>query len=305
MDWFMVMVMTYSEIYPKTRSETFGGEDRLDKRPRWRIEDIAYDAIDRDRVAGDEALFYMLASASFIETGSDMYTRNLVAHYAEHPDVKEWLAAYWEPEELQHGQALGHYVRTVWPRFPWQMAYDSFCAEYSRLCTVESLYAGPLEMAARCVVEMGTTTYYQALRTLAERTGEPVLIGLLGHIRTDEVNHYKHFLAYFKTLKAQQPVSRWRVARVLNARLMELRESDSDVALRHAWSHAHRADVDLFPNGERSFDELRQRVFEGFVQCLPIRQAVRMTLKPLTLPSRVEGWLEAPLSWLGRRAIMA
>jgi hypothetical protein len=288
-----------------TGSETLFSEAHGEKRPHWRIEDIAYDAIDRSRVASDERLFYLLTGASFIETGSDTYTRNLVAHFADQPDVAQWLSAHWEPEELQHGRTLGRYVQTVWPQFPWQAAYDSFFAEYSRLCTVEALNAGALEMVARCVVEMGTSTYYQALRTLAESAEEPVLMDLLGRIRADEVGHYKHFLACFRALKTQQPVSRWRVAKVLNARLKELRESDSDVALRHVWSHAHQADVNLFPDGTRPLGQLRQHLFEQVSQRLPIQQAVRMTLKPLMLPHRLESRLEAPLAWLGRRAMMA
>jgi hypothetical protein len=286
---------------PDVPNSEAGGNNR----PHWCIEDIAYSAIDRSCVAGDEQLFYLLTSASFIETGSDTYTRNLVAHFADQPDVAQWLSAHWESEELQHGRTLERYVQTVWPQFPWQAAYDSFFTEYSRLCTVEALNAGALEMVARCVVEMGTSTYYQALRTLAQSAGEPVLVDLLGRIRADEVGHYKHFLACFKTLKAQQPVSRWRVVKVLNARLKELRESDSDVALRHVWAHAHTESVNLFLDDARTLDQLRQHLFEQVSQRLPIQQAVRMTLKPLMLPHRFESRLEAPLAWLGRRAMMA
>jgi ribosomal protein L39E len=273
------------------------------RRAHWRIEDIAYDTIDPSQVAGDEMLFHMVASASFIESGSQTYTRNLVEHYADSPDLGEWLAAHWEPEELQHGAALARYVQTVWPRFDWQAAYDSFFDEYARLCTVEALQSGPLEMVARCVVEMGTTTYYQVLRTLAERAGEPVLVTLAERIRADEIGHYKHFLAHFKTLKTQQPISRWRVARVLGARLREMRESDSDVALRHVWRHAHAEGEggNLFPGGTRTFEEFKTRMMHQFGQNLPIPQAMRMTLKPLMLPPRLERWLQAPAVWLSRR----
>jgi hypothetical protein len=272
------------------------------KREHWSLEDIAYDDIDPRRVVGDEVLFHMVASASFIESGSHTYTGNLVEHYAGQPELGEWLAAHWEHEELQHGAALARYVQTVWPRFPWQSAYDSFFDEYARLCTVEALQTGALEMVARCVVEMGTSTYYQMLRTLAERADEPVLRALAEHIRVDEVGHYKHFLTYFKTLKEQQPTSRWSVARVLGARLSEMRHSDSDVALRHVWTHAHAAaGADLFPDGTRTFEELSKRLMNQLGQNLPMEQAMRMTLKPLMLPHSVERWLQAPVVWFGRR----
>jgi hypothetical protein len=288
--------MSDIETRPEQRSDA-----TRSKRAHWQISDIAYDTIDRSRVADDEALFHMVTSASFIETGSDTYTRNLVEHFADQPELAEWLAVHWEPEELQHGAALARYVQTVWPRFPWQAAYDSFFDEYERLCTVETLQKGALEMVARCVVEMGTTTYYQTLHTLAGRCDEPVLADLVNRIRADEIGHYKHFLAYFKSLKAQQPVSRWGVMRALWARLRELRESDSDVALRHVWAHTHIAGAELFPNGARTYDELSQRMFHQFSQNLPIEQATRMVLRPLMLPHRIENWLQAPVVWLGQR----
>ncbi len=267
--------------------------------PRWRVEKVAYDRIDRRLVASHEELFYLLASASFIETGSDMYTRNLAEHYADHPEVAAWLREQWEREELQHGRALELYVKAVWPDFPWQRAYDGFFAEYAGLCTMEALESNrALEMVARCVVETGTTTYYQTLRDLSP---EPVLSELLGHIRADEVSHFKHFLAYFKQLQAARPMSRARVARVLYVRLQELRESDSDVALRHVWAHKGT----LFAAGAASFDDISQRIYRLVSRRLPADQAVRMLLKPLMLPHRLEKWLQTPLSRLARRVIAA
>lgn len=266
---------------------------------RWRLEDVGYERIDHGLIVGQEELFYLLASASFIETGSDMYTANLAAHYAEHPDVAAWLREHWEHEELQHGKSLELYVRAAWPSFDWQTAFDGFFAEYGALCTMEALESDrTLEMVARCVVEMGTTTYYQTLQGLSP---EPVLTGLLGRIRNDEVGHYKHFLAYFKQLRARRPVSRLQVGRVLVERLRELRSSDSDVALRHVW--AYRGG--LFADGAHSFEDISQRVYQLVSSRLPADQAVRMLLKPLMLPHRLEKWLEAPLSGLARRVIAA
>ena len=85
---------------------------------RWRVEEIDWNGIDHARIADDELLFYLLTSASFIESGSDLYTRNLIGHYARWPDVAQWLAAHWEQEELQHGRAFASYVQAAWPQFP-------------------------------------------------------------------------------------------------------------------------------------------------------------------------------------------
>ena len=260
--------------------------------PHWQISDIRYDCIDHAAIAHHEDMFYLLMSASFVETGSDTYAANLGAHYAAYPDIQDWLVDQWEHEELQHGASLRRYVQAVWPGFPWQQAYDSFFAEYSQLCTVEELFPDRrLEMVARCVVETGTTAYYHTLRAFSD---EPVLTELLGHIRSDEVGHFKHFLAYFKTLQAEAPVARTRIAAVLYSRLKELRESDSDVALRHVFAHKGA----LFSSPQRQFADVAQRIYHLVSTGLPADMAVRMLLKPLLLPPKLEGYLHAPISRL-------
>lgn len=264
---------------------------------RWQVDNIDWQRIDHSRIAQDENLFYLLTSASYIESGSDLYTRNLVQHYDGNTEVAQWLNQQWEPEELQHGRALALYVQAAWPSFDWQSGFEGFLAEYGPLCNMEALEEDrALEMVARCVVEMGTTTYYHTLRELS---AEPLLTELLGHIRTDEVNHYKHFLAYFRQLNASRPVSRLRIARALYQRLLELRSSDSDVALRHVWAHKG----DLFPNGAQSFEEISGRVYKLVSQRLPAEQAVRMLMKPLDLPHRLERLLEPPAVWAARRVL--
>ena len=132
----------------------------------WSIEDIPYRSIVRDQVSSDRRLFYILASASFIEITSDLYTRNLVEFFRHDGEVADWLERVWVREELQHGAALRRYVETAWPAFDWQGAYRNFVADYGRLCTADRL-AGTraLEMAARCVVETGTASFYRMIST--------------------------------------------------------------------------------------------------------------------------------------------
>ncbi|QNP50361.1 ferritin-like domain-containing protein [Diaphorobacter aerolatus] len=267
------------------------------ERGHWQIDDLDFDAIERSAIEDNEDLFYLLMSASFIETGSETYAANLAEHYSEYPEITAWLRDRWESEELQHGTALRRYVEAVWPEFPWQKAYDSFFDEYSKLCTVEELHPDRhLEMVARCVVETGTTAYYHTLR---EQSDEPVLRELLGNIRNDEVGHFKHFLKYFKQLQENAPVARTRIAGALYARLKELRESDSDVALRHVY--AHRGNY--FAQSQHSFADIAQRAYELISSQLPADLAVRMLLKPLLLPARLEGYLHAPIARLATRVM--
>ena len=275
------------------------GRSASDHQPHWTLDWIDYPRIRTESVHDNVELFYLLASASFVESGSETYTRNLVEHFDAYPAISDWLQHQWEPEELQHGRALKSYVQTVWPEFDWEAAYASFFSEYSRLCTVEELEDDrALELVARCVVETGTATYYQTLRDF---TCEPVLNELAEHIRVDEVQHYKHFYRYFKEINAERNLSRARILGALKRRLAELRTSDSDIALRHVWLFQPHFDA----VGDVPFEHICQRLYHHVGARLPMEQAVKMLLKPLALPHRMEHLIERPLTHLARRVMAA
>jgi hypothetical protein len=261
----------------------------------WSLDDIAYDAIEIERIRDDDALFLLVCSASFIESGSDTYTGNLVEQFAGDAEVGTWLRDHWEPEELQHGRALRAYVRHVWPEFDWEAAYAGFFAEYERVCTMEELEPRRgLEMAARCIVEMGTTTYYQAIHAA---TSEPVLRDLAWRIRGDEVRHYKNFHAFFQKYQRAEKLGRRQVLAALVRRAVELRNEDAAIALRHvaAWRRRSRLDDGEVPTDR----ELKHQAYGVVSRHLPMDLAVRMAIKPLRLSPGVQRWLMKPLATLG------
>jgi hypothetical protein len=100
--------------------------------------EIDYSSIDVAKVRNNRTLFYLLAAASFIESGSDTYAGNLAKYYADVPEAARWLAEHWECEELQHGQALRRYVAHVWPEFDWERGYRRFFDEYSVTCSIDN-----------------------------------------------------------------------------------------------------------------------------------------------------------------------
>ena len=73
-------------------------------------------------VRDDDALFLLVASASFVESGSDTYTGNLLQRFEGDEEVGAWLREHWEPEELEDGRMLKAYVAQVWPEFDWDAA---------------------------------------------------------------------------------------------------------------------------------------------------------------------------------------
>ena len=69
-----------------TDSRTAVGGDR----PRWRLSEIDFPRADF-RHRADTTLFYVLTGASFVESGSALYTRNLLTYYRDHGAIADWL----------------------------------------------------------------------------------------------------------------------------------------------------------------------------------------------------------------------
>ena len=263
---------------------------------RWSLDDIPYDTIDPTRIADDPYLFYMLASASLVEINSDLYTRNLLEYFQGDTDVTNWLAQDWQREEIQHGAALRRYVNAVWPDFAWDHSFLRFSADYARLCRPELL--GPtqtLEFAARCVVETGTASLYTMLSRLSP---EPVLTGLLSHIRSDEIRHYRNFYHFFLKYQLRASHGYYTVARTLWHRAREIENEDAYYAFRYVYLERHPE--------RRSHEDAYRRFREHWItlarQYYPYEMATRMFLKPLGLNPRLKR-LTLPLLTAGAKRL--
>lgn len=264
----------------------------------WTLDSIDFARIDVERIRANDDLMCLLCASAFIESGSDLYTHNLVQHYEGDPEVQAWLRDHWEHEELQHGRALATYVCHVWPDFDWDAAFKSFFDEYSAVCTSEELEDSRcLEMAARCVVETGTAALY---RTIHEHTDEPVLKALTNNIKSDEVRHYSHFYHYFRKYQAEQKHGRIQVLRTLWNRLREIGNEDGDIALRHVFKFRHPE----YLTDKATFREVSDRVYAFVRDNLPVQMTIKMLLKPLDLPPRIHAGVQPPLKWAVSRFVL-
>ncbi|MGA9852420.1 MAG: ferritin-like domain-containing protein [Gammaproteobacteria bacterium] len=249
---------------------------------RWTLEDIPWHAIKRETVADQEELFYLVTTASFIEITTDLYTRNLIEYFSDDDEVTAWLDQHWEHEELQHGQSLKRYVQSAWPEFDWEKAYQSFFTEYSECCKVNLLEpTRSMEMAARCVVEMGTASYYT---TLSRLSPDPVLSELTHRIREDEVRHYKHFYHYFLRYREREGASRARVLRALWHRLKMIDGEDGLIAMKHVYMTSHPGEA----FDKRVYRGLQKRCRRAAGQYFPHEMSMKMLIKPLNLSPRVQ-----------------
>jgi rubrerythrin len=264
----------------------------------WKIADLDFSKIDIAQVRPDENLFYLVTCASFVESGSDLYTQNLVDYYGDEPEISSWLREQWEVEELQHGQALRAYVEYIWPEFDWPAAYANFLSEYSSYCKVELLEPSKgLEMVARCVVEAGTATFYSAL---SRSTSEPVLKDLASRIAKDEVNHYKHFFRYFRRFRQNEGLRRHRIFGALRRRTMEMKNEDAACALRHVLgtrSPSHAGD-------RATLDRIHSKMNTTIRAHLSADMTIKMIMRPLDLPPAVQTMVAYPVTQIMNKVFL-
>jgi hypothetical protein len=243
----------------------------------WSVGDIPYDSIDASLIHDNTELFYLIAAASFVEITSDLYTRNLIEFFQGNPEIENWLANFWEPEEVQHGVALKRYVQAVWPEFDWERSYRAFFVEYGAACTMEALaHTRSLEMVARCVVETGTSSFY---RTLSEVAPEPVLKQITANISGDEVRHYKHFYRYFLDYKESERPGRVAILRQLWKRSTDVKAEDAYFAFKHVFLERNADEAFT----QEAYDEFRASFRRLGRTTFPYEMAVKMILKPLDL----------------------
>lgn len=264
----------------------------------WNLDQVPYHDINIQAVRLREDLLYLVAGASFIEIAADLYTDNLIEYFNDQAVIMQWLVDHWKFEETRHGYVLRDYVKHVWPEFDWERAYQSFFADYSAQCTQEALEPTRcLEMAARCVVETGTATFYQAL---SGQANEPVLARMASLIRADEISHYKHFYQYFKLYRELDPTSRLKIFRAIGRRVMEARNSDAETALWHVYMVHRNAGNNSDKTG---FKKMCAQFSRQFRQHYPLDMAAKMLLRPLDLPKPLTRVVEGPIVKIAGRFI--
>jgi hypothetical protein len=148
----------------------------------WTLDDIPWQRFDRDAV--DPEIVPIVKAASLVEFNGAAYAGHLCRIFADDPEFQA-AARRWGREEVQHGRALGRWAGLADPEFDLEAAFRRFQAGYqidfTRTVSCRGSRSG--EMVARCMVEVGTSSYYAALR---DAVREPVLNAICRNIAADE-----------------------------------------------------------------------------------------------------------------------
>jgi rubrerythrin len=199
----------------------------------WTLDDIPWDLFDRNKV--DPEMVRIVKAASLVEYNGVAYAHHLCRIFNDDTQFQQ-KARSWGEEEIQHGKALARWAAMADPEFDFEAAFARFQAGYRVDFDLDVSRRGSRsgEMIARCMVEVGTSSYYSALRDAVQ---EPVLKEICGNIAADEIRHYKLFYKNLARCRERERIGFWRRLRVAAGRIAE----SSDDELAYAYYAANEA----------------------------------------------------------------
>lgn len=244
----------------------------------WTLDDIPWELFDPARVDAD--ILKVVKAAAMVEKNSADYATYLCNVFPDDPPFCK-AARGWAFEEVQHGEALGRWAALADSEFDFDARFgvfrDGFRIAVDSAASVRGSRTG--ELVARCVVEVGTSSYYTAL---ARATEEPVLKAICTKIAGDEFRHYKMFHAYLDRYQARERRSRWARLKVALGRIAE--SDDDELAFAY-----YAANNEGEPYDRRANARAYAARACGFYQPGIVRRGVAMTLKAAGF--KPNGWL--------------
>ncbi len=166
----------------------------------------------------------MIKAASLVEfNGADYAT--YLCNVFQGDDEFQAAARAWAEDEVQHGQALARWAELADPDFDFDACFKRFTDGYRIPLEAQSSVRGSRsgELVARCIVEVGTSSYYSAL---GEAANEPVLKQICRNIAADELRHYKLFYDYMKRYQQREGIGRLRRSLVALGRIGESEDDE-------------------------------------------------------------------------------
>lgn len=208
----------------------------------WTLDDIPWERFDRAKVDPDQEK--IVRAAAMVEYNASDYVRYLEHVFSDDPEFLT-AAREWGVEEVQHGEALARWARLVDPDFDFDGRFGRFREGFRLQIDVEDSIRGSRsgEMVARCMVEVGTSSYYSAL---ADATAEPVLEAICRKIAADELRHYKLFYVHLKRYVAKEKLNKLQRLRIALLRMMETEDDELAYAYYAANENGEAYDRERF-----------------------------------------------------------
>lgn len=255
----------------------------------WTLDDIPWDRFDPTKI--DPEIVKLTKAAALVEHNGYEYARYLEHVFEDDPSFKE-AAWQWAEEEVQHGRALARWSKLADPSYDFDGAFKLFADKIRLPVGVERSVRGTRagELVARCVVEIGTSSYYTAL---AAASDEPVLHEICKHIAADELRHYKLFYSHLKGYLEREKVGPIRRIWVALGRLFET-EDDELAFAYYAANHVNDG-----PYDRKRYNAAYIHRTYRYYRPSHVERGIAMLLKAVGLnpQGKLSHWLSKLASW--------
>lgn len=245
----------------------------------WSLDDIPWARFDPSKV--DPELVKIVKAASMVEYNGGDYAAYLCNVFADDPEFQD-AARAWAEEEVQHGEALARWARLADESFDFDESFGRFRDGYkipvSAADSVRGSRSG--ELVARCIVEVGTSSYYASIGTTTE---EPVLREICRHIAADELRHYKLFYTHLRRYLEREGIGRWKRLGVALSRIGESEDDELAYAFYAANENAAR------PYDRKTYGRAYMKRAYACYRPPQVRRAVAMIFKAAGLNPQSRG----------------
>jgi len=217
------------------------------ERARWKMSDIPWSAIERDRASPNVIRIVREAARSELTTFSA--TERFLEAFAEDVDFTQWMSV-WFYEETKHPQALMRWLHEFG---------ETVDTEFMRRGRVTEPFMKSRfgTLVTNIISEMVASSRYMNLRRLAK---EPVLARIAGHLAADEARHASGFYSYASSYiaRAERPdAERLTAVKVLHLWISSTGKVEHPV---NQFLQRVTADDDLAAELPFDFTEVRGRV---------------------------------------------
>ena len=242
----------------------------------WQIEDIAWDRFEPSQI--DPELVPLVKAAAMVERNGVEYAVYLARVFNDDPDFQQ-ATDNWAVEEVQHGDALGRWAMLADPSWDFQTAFQRYRDGYKLPLDVDSSVRGSRtgELIARCMVEIGTSSYYTAM---SESATEPVLQQVCHLIAADEYRHFKLFYDHMKRYLGREEIGVLSRLRIAMGRVTETEDDE----LAYAY-YCGNESPDLAYDHRRCIAGYMSKAM-GFYRFRHMERSMSMMLKAIGLPPR-------------------
>lgn len=253
---------------------------------KWTLDDINWQAFDASKI--NPELVSLAKAACMVEHNGYDYARYLCQVFQGDTEFQQ-VANTWAEEEVQHGRALRKWVELADPTFDFDKSFRAFTEGYKLPLDVEGSVRGSRagELIARCIVEIGTSTYYTAIR---DATDEPVLREICAKISTDEVHHYMMFHGYAQNYLKSENIGFWQRMKIAASRIAE----SEDDELAYAYYAAHLNDAETGAYDHKLYKQRYLAKAYAVYRKEHIKRMIALLFKAIDVKQRV--WMNRFLS---------